>query len=91
MSFGNRLFSSLRAQRSGVVEKQDVEPRTESFLHCPFCQGKSIMIRKKTSENEGSYQAKCTACGALGPSGSNPSEAKEFWNERITGAESPAS
>lgn len=89
MSFGNRLFSSLRAQRPGTVEKQDSELPSASFSHCPFCQGKSIMIRKKTrSENEHSYQAKCAACGALGPPGSDPGEAKEFWNERITGTES---
>jgi len=90
MSFGNRLFTSLRGPRHRMVEAQGSELRTGSFSQCPFCQGESILIRKKTSEREVSYQAKCAACGAFGPPGNSPSEAKEFWNERITGAESTA-
>lgn len=88
MSFGNRLFSSLRAPRPSVGAKQVSELPSASFSLCPFCQGKSILIRKKTSEKEVSYQAKCSACGALGPPGDSPSKAKEFWNERITRPES---
>ncbi|MCI0622361.1 MAG: Lar family restriction alleviation protein [Acidobacteria bacterium] len=54
-----------------------------SFLHCPFCQGTMIVIRKKGGEKEAVYQAKCLACGALGPPGDSAREAKEFWNERV--------
>lgn len=88
MGFGNRLFSSLRTPRAGEIEKQSSEIPSASFSQCPFCQGASIVIRKKASEKEVSYQAKCAACGALGPQAYSPSAAKEFWNERITGVES---
>jgi Lar family restriction alleviation protein len=90
MNLGNRLFNSLRVRKSGAIEEHDGEAPAALFLPCPFCQGKSILIRKKKSDKEVSYQAKCTACGAAGPPGANPSEAKEFWNERITGTDSAA-
>jgi len=51
MSFGNRLFSALRAPKPSVGEKQGLELPSASFSRCP-CQGKSILIRKKTSEKE---------------------------------------
>ena len=76
MSFGNRLFSALRAPKPSVGEKQGLELPSASFSRCPFCQGKSILIRKKTSEKEVSYQAKCSALWRFGSPETVPARRK---------------
>lgn len=87
MSFGNRLLSLLSSPRSDAAAKENCGQVHDSFLRCPFCQGISILIRKKTSEKDTSYQAKCSDCRALGPLGDSPGEAKAFWNERLLESE----